>query len=1034
MRTGKCLILCLGMIAWVPAHGAPPGVKPDAQSVVDALAPAMAALQRKDYPAAEKGLRLALSLEEQVDGPNSPEVGQVAGILGNVIENQGRQREAEPFYRRALVVLPSDAPEVAIYTEALANNLNGQGRHGEAEALFRALVARHRAAGPDDVVALASTLDSLGYTLTELGRARQAEGLLREAVALTMRTSGEASEAVARAETDLGGAIDEQGRAIEAEAHFRHALDIRRALDHDSGNGVGIAFNNVGSVLDEQGRIDEAEPFYRRALEAWEAAANPHPQQIAIGYANLGEVRLQRLDYAGAEVMLRKALALDRSALGPDHLDTAAREIQLAAALRDQGKFAEATGLVAHGLAMREKALGPMHPATGAAYTALAQLRLAQNDVPGAIGLFRRALGVWRKALGDNHPKVAAAWSNLADAERLSPQTMADALIDARRGVAIARAVRARRGAGREGSRSAATRSLTGALARNALREDAAEPGYSVLIDSAWDNARTDIPNAAVLRAEAFAAAQDMQRSAASEAVALAAARSLASAGDQAELTRREQDLLTEARSIDARLLQGFLGDDVSAGALRNRLDAIGTALAQNEHDLARKFPAYARFTNPGALSLAGAQARLGPDQALVFIAPSNYDTYIFAVTAHSSDWIKVPDNARMVVTAVGRLRCQADPVTCRRGDLDQHDPTPFEQRGNRDYDRAAAYALYHDLIAPIEPALGGRKHLLVVASGPIADLPLGMLLTAPPPPGDGADPAILRDAPWLSDRYAITTLPGVPALRVAGLPERRAPDGVPFIGFGAPALLGKSGALVAAMRAGKAVFREFDSDGTPLANVDFLRSLEPLPGTKVELGAMAGALKAPDGALHLGVAATETAVRTDPTMSRASVIAFATHGALPREADGFDQPGLVMTPPDAPTASDDGFLSASEAAGLKLSADWVVLSACNTASSEGTGGADSLSALASAFLYAGAKALLASHWRVEDDVTAALTVEILRTWRTHPALTRAEAMQMALRAVRTGKRGDGTAVEGWSDTWTHPGSWAPFSLIAAGD
>jgi CHAT domain-containing protein len=140
------------------------------------------------------------------------------------------------------------------------------------------------------------------------------------------------------------------------------------------------------------------------------------------------------------------------------------------------------------------------------------------------------------------------------------------------------------------------------------------------------------------------------------------------------------------------------------------------------------------------------------------------------------------------------------------------------------------------------------------------------------------------------------------------------------------------------------------------------------------------------------------------------------------------------MTPPDAPTASDDGFLSASEAAGLKLSADWVVLSACNTASSEGTSGADSLSALASAFLYAGAKALLASHWRVEDDVTAALTVETLRTWRTHPALTRAEAMQMALRAVRTGGRADGTTVDGWSDTWTHPGSWAPFSLIAAGD
>jgi CHAT domain-containing protein len=109
-----------------------------------------------------------------------------------------------------------------------------------------------------------------------------------------------------------------------------------------------------------------------------------------------------------------------------------------------------------------------------------------------------------------------------------------------------------------------------------------------------------------------------------------------------------------------------------------------------------------------------------------------------------------------------------------------------------------------------------------------------------------------------------------------------------------------------------------------------------------------------------------------------------------------------------------------------------VILSACNTASAEGS--ADSLSALSRGFLYAGAQALLASHWRVADDATAALTVETLAAARLKPDLSRAEARQRAMRAVRTGRRDDGTAVAGWTTDWLHPAAWAPFTLIAADD
>ena len=81
----------------------------------------------------------------------------------------------------------------------------------------------------------------------------------------------------------------------------------------------------------------------------------------------------------------------------------------------------------------------------------------------------------------------------------------------------------------------------------------------------------------------------------------------------------------------------------------------------------------------------------------------------------------------------------------------------------------------------------------------------------------------------------------------------------------------------------------------------------------------------------------------------------------------GNSEPGLILTPPAEASEEDDGYLSASEIAGLKLDADWVILSACNTAAG-GAQGAEALSGLARAFFYAQARALLVSHWEVNSE------------------------------------------------------------------
>ena len=170
---------------------------------------------------------------------------------------------------------------------------------------------------------------------------------------------------------------------------------------------------------------------------------------------------------------------------------------------------------------------------------------------------------------------------------------------------------------------------------------------------------------------------------------------------------------------------------------------------------------------------------------------------------------------------------------------------------------------------------------------------------------------------------------------------------------------------------------------------------------------------------LWLGGNATEANVKK-AKLENASVIAFATHGILAGEFPGFSEPGLIFTPPGQASVQDDGILSASEAAQLQLSADWVILSACNTAGADGSLGSEGLSGLARAFFYAGARALLVSHWPIFDDVASEITVDVVRRQRANPGLSRAQALRQAMLAIRNDKR------EGWS----HPGSWAPFVLV----
>jgi CHAT domain-containing protein len=160
-------------------------------------------------------------------------------------------------------------------------------------------------------------------------------------------------------------------------------------------------------------------------------------------------------------------------------------------------------------------------------------------------------------------------------------------------------------------------------------------------------------------------------------------------------------------------------------------------------------------------------------------------------------------------------------------------------------------------------------------------------------------------------------------------------------------------------------------------------------------------------------------------------VVMFATHGLVPGDLDGLTQPALALSAPSVAAGGGDGLLTMDKILGLKLDADWVVLSACNTATGDGAG-AEAVSGLGRAFFYAGARAVLVTNWPVETGSAKVLTTDTFHRQATNTALSRAAALQQAMLGLIDGN-GLVDAQQKTVFSYAHPIFWAPFSLVGDG-
>jgi CHAT domain-containing protein len=163
--------------------------------------------------------------------------------------------------------------------------------------------------------------------------------------------------------------------------------------------------------------------------------------------------------------------------------------------------------------------------------------------------------------------------------------------------------------------------------------------------------------------------------------------------------------------------------------------------------------------------------------------------------------------------------------------------------------------------------------------------------------------------------------------------------------------------------------------------------------------------------------------------LSKRQVVMFATHGLVPGELDGLSQPALALSAPSVTgEVKGDGLLTMEKILTLKLNADWVVLSACNTASGEGAG-AEAVSGLGRAFFYAGARALLVSNWPVDSEAARMLMTDMFKRQQQKQGQNKAEYLQASMvNMIDSLNSQDAKGKTRYS--YAHPLFWAPFVVV----
>lgn len=759
----------------------------------------------------------------------------------------------------------------------------------------------------------------------------------------------------------LGRATLEQGKSAQAEYWYREALKTNLEEQGRGSPRVSFALSGLSRAVAEQGRLDEAVLLSKASLQSMKESG------AADSSLNMIEARRAYADALSTNGSYKQALeqyGLVKQGLVQNH--------ELQSRMRKRGNFEEQIALLE----------------SGQNAEAETQARTMVDELI--------------KQLGENHPRVAMAQAFYGAAlDRSGKYSDAIQRFSKAMPVLIGQA---------QQSSEAGSQSV-----RQQKRLSIVIEAY---IDALFKSGTTNKDNQSL----AFQLSDIAKGSNVQKAMTQSAARVSIKDPGLSDLARKEQDAQRQIQSLSE--LQASLAaapSNQQLPGIQTKLKSDVDKLKEQRDDLrkeiARKFPEYADLVNPKPVTVDRVAKLMQSGEVLVNWYLGDWGSYVWVISNKGLVAASALQVTRaQVALDVSKLRKSLDPNVTS---VDEIPP----------YDLATANNLYNKLIAPVKSSLDGQKVVLAVPHAELGQLPIAVLTTkAFPQPGKGSQGfAGYRNAPWLVRDIAILQLPSVTALAALRAAPKSTESNGSFIGFGDPYFspdqangfkVADSGSMTSR---GKPLKLRSVPNTRGVSSAE-LALLPRLPDTEYELKDVGAVFKAdPDKDIYLHERASVANV-LQADLSNKSVVMFSTHGLVPGDLDGLTQPALAMSSPLVTGEKQgDGLLKMDQVLNLKLNADWVVLSACNTAAGSGKD-TEAVSGLGRAFFYAGARAMLVSNWPVDTVSSRMLMVDIFKRQQ-EKKIGKPEALRQAELELADKGNSSGYA-------YAHPLFWAPFVVI----
>ena len=997
--------------------------------------------QERDLFRAERDAARALAILESTLGPGNADVGNALVILGRIYRGEGRIDDSITALKRGLETLersPHERPsDVASALLELATTYRVQDRLDEALPLLTRSLTLAQGVHGNTHPLIASILLEMSHVHMRQKRAVAAERSAADALAIYEKSLGSAHFRTGMALAALAKSSETTNRP-DSEVLYKRALAILEATLGPDAPSVGTILIHLSDMYRRNGQADEADRLRTRSLQILEKSLGPDHPDVAAAYSAAAHGYQLRGMTAGAEDAYLRSISIYEKVMKWDPVTAGtlsdlsslyakngrlARELQVVRRISriNQPRFdarsiddlgPDDAAFIRRGL-FRHLALLSLNPAEDATDELVEEsFRIAQlvqlNSIEAAIAKMAVRLTMRDDALGSMMRERQELALRRRELER-------EILADASRPLSAQDVDARRRLAAQADQVDARIRDVDAEIRTRFPQFDVLASSHPLQVRDAQSALDPDEALIVLVSPASVSVSGARRRARLTAAAGWIELKSGLQPRHRVEAGQElfEGDFLFAGPNSRAAIVfddgSRLVLDQNTQMQLKSRSQDDRAARFGRTWNVSKSAPG-ARFTTPAAL----AAIRGGPDSGAwrTPLAPDlGYNAWA---------WIVRRDAAAFVPLKVGLYELAQEVANTRDTILPDADG-----RFTRTLNVRGLHRIYSAVFAPLEPHLKGVKHLLLAPSGAMESLPFNMLVATPPAEIRRLED--LRQVDWLVRKYAISVLPSVGSLGALRRLDNgsRAPD--PFGGFGDPLLDDADAKGQRRTIAVNAVFPASDELSPArrqlaIANVEAIKKAARLPETAAELRAMARALGAQDDVVWLGERATETTVK-NTDLSRFRILAFATHGVTAGELTGVGEPGLILTPPAIPTAMDDGYLAMSEIAALKLDADWVVLSACNTAAPDGSPGAPGFSGLAKAFLYAGSRALLVSHWPVDSDATMLLTTAILRDYGANPTAGKARAHQKAMLSL----------IDNAAPRFSHPFFWAPFVVVGEG-